>query len=402
MPKNPIIKGAKLVYRGSVKNVYELKPPTRKKSGVAVFEFTDDYSVFDYGKMPDQIDGKGQSLALMTAAIFEQIENPKSWRELYNLALWNAFDDSQFKGEMKNSRVFKNLKREGLKTHYLGMVSEAGEIKKLDAVKALTNMIAVKSVNVVAPVRRELLNIALWDYFEVGNFSCRLVPLECVFRFGAPKGSSFFERAKDPAYLKLVGLSEEPKDGEWFSRPIVEFFTKLEPADRFLDYGVAMNISGLGSRFSEIYEMTLLGALWLKYIFAKADIELWDGKFEFALIDDELVLVDAVTPDELRLTFEGVQMSKEPIRQYYKVNQPEFVGAMKEAKKISATDTRPLKKIVAELGHKPATLDIGFKDTVSYMYRALAYQLAAPQGVFTCEQFDFAKIADTFRKFGVV
>lgn len=401
MAKNPILKGARLVYRGSVKNVYELKPPTPKRAGVAVFEFTDDYSVFDYGKMPDKIDGKGQSLALMTASIFEQIENPKTWRELYEVALWDAFDDSQFKEEIKNSKALKRLKREGLRTHYLGMVSEDGKLKALKDLKKFTNLVAIKSVNVVHPKKVRVANAYGWNYSGLLQYQCRLIPLECIFRFGAPKGSSFFERSKNKDYLKALGLSDEPTEGSWFSRPIVEFSTKLEPADRVVDYEFALNISGLGDRFVEIYELTILGALWLKYRFAKANIELWDGKFEFALIGNELVLVDAITPDELRLTFEGVQMSKEPIRQYYKVHQPDFVSAMKEAKKLSTTDSRALKDIVADLGHPPVSLNAHFKETVSYMYRALAYQVAASSEAFTCEQFDFQSIADTFRKFGV-
>ena len=46
------------MYAGSVKNIYS----TDSVSNL-IFEFTDDYSVFDWGKMPDAIPRKGEALA---------------------------------------------------------------------------------------------------------------------------------------------------------------------------------------------------------------------------------------------------------------------------------------------------------------------------------------------------
>ena len=53
----------KTIYTGSVKNLHVKQKPTDTKAGVYIFEFTDDYSVFDYGKMPDPLPGKGAALA---------------------------------------------------------------------------------------------------------------------------------------------------------------------------------------------------------------------------------------------------------------------------------------------------------------------------------------------------
>jgi len=401
MAKNPILKKTKLAYRGSVKNVYELKAPTRRKAGRAIFEFTDDYSVFDYGKMPDKIPHKGRALALMTAAALELIENPKSWRELFRSSVWDSIKDSEVARKLKSSRTMKRLRSEGLRTHYLGMVDGGGRVKKLRDIDSPTNLLAVRSINVVPPNRTTLPNVTLWDYSKCLKFPCRLIPIECVFRFGAPKGSSFFERASDAGYRAKLGLTKKPRENSWFDRPVVEFFSKLEPSDRFLDYEFALNVSGLGGGFIELYELTVLGGLWLKHAFAKTGFSLWDGKFEFALIDGELTLVDAVTPDELRLTYKKVQMSKEPIRQYYKIHNPDFAAAMKDAKALSATDSRPLKKIVAELGHPPRRLDVEFKRAVSQMYLALAYRIAEPFGIKPTDEPHMNAVIDTFKKFKV-
>ncbi|HDH97105.1 MAG TPA: hypothetical protein ENF73_05200 [Proteobacteria bacterium] len=96
-----------------------------------------------------------------------------------------------------------------------------------------------------------------------------------------------------------------------------------------------------------------------------------------------------------------MQVSKEPIRQYYKVHHPEFAAAMKDAKKISASDPRPLRRIVADLGHPPKRLDAGFREAVSQMYLALAYRIAEPFGVKPHRELDMDAVISTFKEFGV-
>ncbi|MEM2030369.1 MAG: phosphoribosylaminoimidazolesuccinocarboxamide synthase, partial [Archaeoglobaceae archaeon] len=58
---------------GSVKDMIVLKNPNGEL-GEGVFEFSNRYSVFDYGEMPDKIDGKGASLCLISAFFFERLE----------------------------------------------------------------------------------------------------------------------------------------------------------------------------------------------------------------------------------------------------------------------------------------------------------------------------------------
>ncbi|MEM4702816.1 MAG: phosphoribosylaminoimidazolesuccinocarboxamide synthase, partial [Archaeoglobaceae archaeon] len=58
---------------GSVKDLIVIKEPS-DGLGEGIFVFSDRYSVFDYGEMPDKIDGKGSSLCLISAFFFEKIE----------------------------------------------------------------------------------------------------------------------------------------------------------------------------------------------------------------------------------------------------------------------------------------------------------------------------------------
>ncbi|MFH0836465.1 MAG: phosphoribosylaminoimidazolesuccinocarboxamide synthase, partial [Candidatus Micrarchaeota archaeon] len=59
--------------KGSAKNVLIEIEPTASKMGRRVFEFKDDYSVFDYGAMPDTIPGKAESLARLSAFNLREI-----------------------------------------------------------------------------------------------------------------------------------------------------------------------------------------------------------------------------------------------------------------------------------------------------------------------------------------
>ena len=63
----------KLIYQGSVKNLYQVN------EGI-LFEFSDKYSIYDWGEMPDKIDKKGSNLAQITSSLFDEISKPKSFQ----------------------------------------------------------------------------------------------------------------------------------------------------------------------------------------------------------------------------------------------------------------------------------------------------------------------------------
>ena len=58
----------------STKNLEIIEPPTATKEGVGVFEYTDNYTVFHYGRMPDLIPGKGEAICRMAVANFMMLE----------------------------------------------------------------------------------------------------------------------------------------------------------------------------------------------------------------------------------------------------------------------------------------------------------------------------------------
>ena len=266
---------------GSVKDLLVIEEPG-EKPGRGRFVFSDRYSVFDYGEMPDVIEGKGAALCLMSAYFFELAEE------------------------------------KGMKTHYLGLVS-GSKLKRIDELDTPSNVMEVKLFRVIKPVRLE----SGYDYSPVKNAGNNyLIPLEVIYRNVLPEGSSVFRRLeKGLVTLEQLGLDHFPSPGERLENPIVEVSTKLESEDRYIDWNEAMEIAGLKEEEAEeLKKLTLAVDGLISEETGKVGIENLDGKFEFAFDENRgIVFVDAIgTPDECRFSFEGVQISKEVLRKYYR------------------------------------------------------------------------------------
>ncbi len=181
------------------------------------------------------------------------------------------------------------------------------------------------------------------------------IPLEVIFRMGVARGSSLLKR--------FPGKYQE---NEMFDRPMIEFTTKLERFDRPLTHEEAREIANLNEvEWRNLIATTEKIALTLKDVFAESGITLWDGKVEFAAgtgINREIVLVDSIGPDELRLTKDGVQLSKEIIRQYYK--DSEWYARLDEMKKKHG---EKFKDFISP----PDKLSREFKNAVEEMYLTL-------------------------------
>ncbi len=360
-----------------MKNLRVIKPPLRARSGIYLFEFTDDYSIFDYGKMPDVLKGKGSAMAVLTAYIFELLEDASNWQKLGKSDIWEKIKDKKLREHLLASPLFKELKKQGMRTHYRGMINKDGKKVKTLRLKEPSNLIQVEAVNILMPERGKLGEGTLWNYscFHPGlkNY---LIPIELVFRFGIPRGSSLLERLEsDPEYYQSLGLSEPPREGEWLSRPVIEFFSKYEPTDRFLSLETALNFSGLSNpEFARVVEYTLFTGIFLRDFFARECIELWDGKFEFTK-GRQLMLGDAVSPDELRLIMNSVQISKEPIRQYYRKYDNKFCSMINEAKEITRRTKKGIKEIMTiDLKCHPEPMARDFKATMENMYTSLTVE----------------------------
>jgi phosphoribosylaminoimidazole-succinocarboxamide synthase len=236
--------------------------------------------------------------------------------------------------------------------------------------------IAVRQVSVVKPQLASVLGRQLPDYHATRNAPLpRLVPLEVVFRFGAPEGSSLIERVeRDPRYLAQLGFGDHKiAPGAKWEFPVLELFTKLETTDRPVPLTEALSIAGLSApMLQDLLFRTAWVAGCLRWVCARAGLELADCKLEWALDSGgELMLVDAVGPDELRILKDGVQLSKEFLRTHYRAT-PWYESVQKAKESARAQGSSEWRKLVPL---PPPALPPVKKELASQVYLALANAL---------------------------
>ena len=388
----------KLKYEGSVKNVFaaENDPDT------LWFSFTDKYSVFDWGKMPDLINNKGNALALIGTYIFQKLSDPEFWQNLSQSIYLKKFDSTYLQKRFMHP-VFSGsngLKISGLPSHFFGLYEGIGtlnschKLKKLNSNKSseydqnYLNGVDTKSqllMHVLAaevdwPELKTIMSENLYFYPPVNQSAVRrLIPLEVVFSFGLLEGSSLKRKLDDdPQYSTSLGLPSLPKVNQWFARPVLQFFSKLESKDRLLTWQEATTIANLSAeQFEQLIERALDTALALHVLFASHNLELWDGKLEFVLDcqSGQLLLADSVGPDEVRLLYNGIHLSKEVLRQYYRPTAwyKSLATARTIATKNGQEDWQQICR--EELKQSPQPLPTDLKSLVNQLYGVLTNEL---------------------------
>ncbi|MEM3174423.1 MAG: phosphoribosylaminoimidazolesuccinocarboxamide synthase, partial [Candidatus Bathyarchaeia archaeon] len=325
---------------GSVKDLEVIKKPTAETMGIGRFHFSDRYSVFDWGEMPDHIEGKGASLCLMGAYCFERLEE-------------------------------KNIR-----THYRGLVNSEGQVVHFDELEEPTNIMEINLVNVYRP-RAYVENGKLkYDYsIYTPRLRNYLLPLEIIYRNGLPEGSSVFKRLEQGLItLKDLGLDHMPKPGERLSKPIFDVSTKLEEGDRYVSWEEARRIAGLTEQdVEEIKNVLLKVDETITDVAERAGLVNEDGKIELAFDPERrLMVVDVVgTLDECRFTYKGIHVSKEVARIYYRRTEwaKEVEEAKREARERGVENWKTLVKTV------PPKLEPRLKALISQMYMAAANEI---------------------------
>jgi phosphoribosylaminoimidazole-succinocarboxamide synthase len=322
----------KPIYAGSVKTLYPDADPA-----YVWFEYTDDYSVFDWGKMPDPIPGKGEALARLGEFFFRELENPRRWEAL---------------GLRQQPEVAACLP---IRHHFVER--QGARLKML-------------RVEVPRPRPLSIGGTLVYDYSTAQAGDDRpaqreLLPLEVIFRFGVPKGSNLLTR-KDWYPFPI-------HEGAEFAEALVEFSTKLESRDRMLSYQeAALILKGRASLLAQVHACTRAVALFLRALFAQRGLKLWDGKLEWASVDGALCLVDSIGPDELRVSQGRAVLSKQFLRDYY-LGSP-WEQALGKAKALAKSRaTADWKTIVREeLKQQPAPLPAPYLAAARALYEDFA------------------------------
>ena len=257
----PSHQGSMMPVLNSTKNLEIIEPPTATKDGVGIFEYTDNYTVFHYGRMPDLIPGKGEAICRM--AVFN----------------------------------FTRLEAAGVPTHFRRFIAP--------------NRIEFDLARVPDPDAGPLPP-------DAGNY---LIPVQVLFRNELPQGSSVHRRLAAGGLTPAeAGLRSIPAVGEKLKHPLIEYATTLEDVNRFIGGPEAQRLAGLSDeQFQAMRDTTIKVNQVLTRHARKLGLSHCDGKVEYLVSSDaRLVLADSPgTPDESRLMFNGVHCGKQVIRNWY-------------------------------------------------------------------------------------
>lgn len=320
---------------GSVKDLVIIKNPTANEPGIGRFVFSDRYSVFDWGEMPNHIADKGKAICLATAYFFEKLETL------------------------------------GIKTHYRGVV-ENGVPKRLAELQAPQNVIEIKLLRVLKPpVQNDRYDYSIYQQ-ERANF---LIPLEIIYRNSLPAGSSVFRRLQSGSLqLSDLGLEQMPQPGQVLSSPIFDLSTKLETTDRYLTWAEARQIASLSTpELEELQRLTMLINQTITHEAQRIGLFNEDGKVEFGFDEQRnFILVDALgTLDECRFTYEGLPVSKEITRIYYR--KTAWYRDVEAAKNLDRLNWKALVK------SSPSPLPPKLAEAIAHIYKAYANALCQRQ-----------------------
>lgn len=92
------------------------------------------------------------------------------------------------------------------------------------------------------------------------------------------------------------------------------------------------------------------------------------------------MLVDSIGPDELRLTYDGIQISKEILRQFYAGS--EWLQAVATAKEFASSNTQIdwRRYCATELGRSPERLSDPVRQIAENIYPVVANAIARSRG----------------------
>ena len=360
-------------YQGSVQNLYYL----REDEACMVCETTSSGSVFDVGSIYT-IQGSDLCRAAFRHFIYTHLHSPEAWQAV-GQRLQDTYGEKQrFLDFIHTKRsdgqsLLEQFQSQGATTHHLGMIDQQTGLVYSDSFPPqVSPFVLVEKFAAIKPQPISYRSNHFWDYSPCKNQLRQVVPLENIVRFGLTSGSSLYQKflhmneGHRRHLLKEWGVEELPL-WRFFPVPIADFTSKYEPIDRALSYQEALHISDCnGEQFLDLIRMTILGSLLVQGAFKEMGLTLWDIKWEIAKQDQQLLFVDTIDTDSLRVTRTVtedehelfVHFNKQAIRDYYKIMHSDWYEAIRSSKAEATTHGASFHDLLAEgqkTGKYPAT-----------------------------------------------
>ena len=337
-----------------------------------VAETTERGSVFDVGAL-FEIPGHDVNRAVFRHVLYSRLGDADIWKAILRELKEDDSLDSHFKTEILSGPI-EEFCSAGALTHHLGMLdAQTGDLETGGLPENPSAFNVVRRFSIIKPPRIDVFDASLFDYSVFRDADRFVVPLEFIVRFGVTSASSVYRKyqklsaEEKTQFERELGAREPLQAWQYLSRPITDFTTKFEPADRLLSRQEALCVSSLtGSLFEKGTKMALLGAFAVRQLISELGLKLWDIKWEFARDGDGLIFVDTIDTDSFRATlqleFEGRQFfchcNKQAMRDYFHLLHGDWIESIAEAKKEAGAAGVDFTEILAEgqkSGDYPAT-----------------------------------------------
>lgn len=323
--------------------------PTRDTPGRGTLVFSDAYSLFDWGPMPDTIPKTGASRCSMAADTFERLEEA------------------------------------GVPTHYRGLV-QGDSVGRLGAADTPPKEMAIDLARV--PNLAHADGEYQYDTYHREAGEDYIIPLQVVYRNSIPENATVRSRT-DPADHGL-DFETWPDEPVVLPNPIVEFTTMFEVTDRSLDREEADRIAGEAS----LERLEELARAANRVVTDRArSIGLTHLEGRMTCMDNGGTLrIAGVTGtfDENRFRSEGTPVSAEFLRDYYRESDPDWVEAVEDAK-IEA-------RVEGEADWRPRC-DLGPKPVPDHVITAVSRLYAAGANAYTGQElFDTSSLEAAIAK----
>lgn len=310
------------------------RTPTRSVRGKPgqppyILEFTDRYSVYEWGEMPEDIQGKAAGLAFLGWFFFDHLGQADVWQDT---AIFPAAVDQ---------KELARLREKGLAHHMVGLAG--GDLKPLSLDREILAPSKLLLVKPLAYPQADDPKATLGDN--------RVLPLQVRFEFirgDAMPGVTILAEDNAACVVKTVEQAAEK--------------ARLTSSDMI--------------RMAKLGELV---ALRLRKTLADIGLTLTSGRLTFAVTGPAdavtFILADSLGPDTLTIECNGVRISQDVLCQGYRGTN--WLAAVEKAKILAAErGDRDWKRICTEeLKAQPPLLSPLVKEKAAMVYKGLARAL---------------------------
>jgi phosphoribosylaminoimidazole-succinocarboxamide synthase len=188
-PKKIDLKLSRPLYIGSVQKLYNVPG----HPDLIISETSSGGSVFDVGTI-FSIEGSDTGRAGFRHLVFQELQNPKSWKRLAARLAGKGKILQKDKTGLIN-KVLAGFVKSGAPTHHAGMVErKTGRVFSKGFPCALSNLTLIKKYKVEKPVLKKFMGRHFYDYEKYHHIDHNVIPLEYIVRLGVTTGSSILNK----------------------------------------------------------------------------------------------------------------------------------------------------------------------------------------------------------------